>query len=90
MAPALPSSGPPDGGPFFLGLISGTSVDGIDAALVRFAPRLDVVAARTFPLDAALSAEVLRVSQSDAQLSLDDLGRLDTRVGEAFAAAANA
>jgi anhydro-N-acetylmuramic acid kinase len=88
--------GPPDHGgpshlrPWFLGLISGTSVDGIDAALVRFAPRLEIAAARTFPLSDALAAEVLRVSQSDAHLSLDDLGRLDTRLGEAFAAAADA
>jgi anhydro-N-acetylmuramic acid kinase len=74
----------------FLGLISGTSVDGIDAALARFEPALEVVAARTFPMDAGLAAEVLRVSQSDARISLDELGRLDTRLGEAFAAAANA
>jgi anhydro-N-acetylmuramic acid kinase len=91
MAPVTEPHGPPDdGGPFFLGLISGTSVDGIDAALVRFAPRLQVVAARTFPMDDALAREVLRVSQSDARIALDDFGRLDTRVGEAFAAAANA
>jgi anhydro-N-acetylmuramic acid kinase len=82
--------GPPIGGPFFLGLISGTSVDGIDAALARFEPRLEVVAARTFPMDAGLANEVLRVSQSDARLSLDDLGRLDSLLGEAFARAANA
>jgi anhydro-N-acetylmuramic acid kinase len=91
MAIATDPHGPPlDGGPFFLGLISGTSVDGIDAALVRFAPTLHIAAARTFPLPDALAAEVLRVSQSDAQISLDDLGRLDTRLGEAFATAANA
>jgi anhydro-N-acetylmuramic acid kinase len=81
---------PPAGGSFFLGLISGTSVDGIDAALVRFAPTLAIAAARTFPMPAALAADVLRVSQSDAQLSLDEFGRLDTRIGEAFAEAANA
>jgi len=91
MAHATDPHGPPDdGGPFFLGLISGTSVDGIDAALVRFEPRLQVVAARTFPMDDALAHDVLRVSQSDARIALDDFGRLDTRLGEAFAAAANA
>ncbi len=90
MAPASDPHGPPDhGGPFFLGLISGTSVDGIDAVLARFAPRLEIAAARTFPLADALVQDVLRVSQSDARLSLDELGRLDTQLGEAFAAAAN-
>jgi anhydro-N-acetylmuramic acid kinase len=96
MAHSHDTDGPPThGGPsfhgaYFLGLISGTSVDGIDAVLARFAPRLEIVAARTFPLDDALAGEVLRVSQSDARLALDELGRLDTRLGEAFAAAANA
>jgi anhydro-N-acetylmuramic acid kinase len=96
MAPAIDPHGPPRNGgpsflgPYFLGLISGTSVDGIDAVLARFEPSLEVVAARTFPLPDTLAADVLRVSQSDAQLSLDELGRLDTRLGETFAAAANA
>ena len=76
-----------DGG-LFIGLMSGTSVDGIDAVLVRFAPRLDVRHAWTFPMDPALAAEVLRLSQADAHLHLDELGRLDTRLGEALAQAA--
>lgn len=79
----------PDGG-LFLGLISGTSVDGIDAALVSFEPQLALLAGRTVPMPDALAHEVLRVSQSNAHISLDDLGALDTRLGEAFAAAANA
>ena len=78
-----------DGG-IFLGLISGTSVDGIDAALVSFAPHPILHAAQTFALPDALAHEVLRVSQSDAQLAPDDFGALDTRLGAAFAAAANA
>ena len=76
-----------DGG-LFIGLMSGTSVDGIDAALVRFTPRPEVVSARTYPLEPALAAEVLRLSQADASVHLDDLGRLDTRLGEALANAA--
>ncbi|KAA2284228.1 anhydro-N-acetylmuramic acid kinase [Arenimonas fontis] len=77
----------PDGG-CFLGLISGTSVDGVDAALVRFSPAPHVLFARTYPLPEDLAAEVLRLSQAEARLSLDDAGRLDTRLGQAFAAVA--
>lgn len=76
-----------DGG-LFLGLISGTSVDGIDAALVAFDPAPRVVFGRTYPLDAALAQDVLRRSQADASTSLDEIGRLDTRLGQAFAQAA--
>ncbi|KFN43987.1 anhydro-N-acetylmuramic acid kinase [Arenimonas oryziterrae] len=79
----------PVDGPLFLGLISGTSVDGIDAALVAFDPAPRLIFGRTYPMPAALAAEVLRVSQADARLSLDDMGALDTRLGQAFAEAAN-
>ncbi len=81
------AAGDPRG--LFLGLISGTSADGIDAALVDFegeAPRL--LRARTFALAPALRETVLRVSQADARADLDELGELDTRVGQAFAQAA--
>jgi anhydro-N-acetylmuramic acid kinase len=77
-------------GGLFLGMISGTSADGIDAALVQFRdgeePRM--LRARTFPLPAALRELVLRVSQADARVELDEFGELDTRLGQAFAAAA--
>lgn len=72
----------------FVGLISGTSADGIDAALLRVSPRVEVLAARTTPYPAALRETVLRVSQVDARLDLDEYGALDSAVGEAFAAAA--
>jgi anhydro-N-acetylmuramic acid kinase len=72
----------------FIGLMSGTSVDGIDAALVRFSPQPELLRARTFPLDAGLAADVLRLSQAHAEIHLDDLGRLDVRMGQALAQAA--
>lgn len=73
----------------FLGLISGTSVDGIDAALVRFSPAPELVAAHTYPLDDALAEQVLRLSQARSVVLLDDVGRLDSALGEALAAAAS-
>lgn len=76
-----------DGG-LFLGLISGTSADGIDAALVRFEPAARVLFGRTYALPPDLLEDVLRLSQAEALLSLDEVGRLDTRLGQAFAQAA--
>jgi len=73
----------------YIGLISGTSVDGIDAALVSFTPELRLLHAFTLPMADDLAADILRVSQADALVSLDFLGSLDTRVAMAFAQAAN-
>jgi anhydro-N-acetylmuramic acid kinase len=72
----------------YLGLISGTSADGIDAVLVRFAPRLEVIAARTFAYPDGLRARIVALARSVATITLDDLGRLDVAIGERFADAA--
>ena len=74
----------------FLGLISGTSADGIDAALVDFAggaARLRF--GRTYPWDPALRAQLVALGQQGASLSLDAIAELDVRVARAFAEAAN-
>jgi anhydro-N-acetylmuramic acid kinase len=76
-------------GPLYLGLISGTSADGIDAALVDFgagAPRL--VFGRTYPWEPALRARLVELGQQSAMLTLDAIAELDVRIGRAFAAAA--
>jgi len=72
----------------YLGLISGTSADGIDAALVRFEPSLHVVAARTTPYPDSLRQRVLALATTNSALALDDYGHLDVEIGEHFAAAA--
>lgn len=72
----------------YLGLISGTSADGIDATLVRFKPRLEVLAARTFPYPDDLRARVLALARNSAAITLDAYGHLDTEIGEHFADAA--
>jgi anhydro-N-acetylmuramic acid kinase len=76
----------------YLGLISGTSADGIDAALVRFdgdvQSRCELVHGRTFAWDAALRARLVELGQGGEITSLDELGTLDVRIAEAFADAA--
>lgn len=72
----------------YLGLISGTSADGIDAALVRFEPRLELLAAKTTPYPAALRERILALAVSNAAMTLDDYGALDVEIGACFADAA--
>lgn len=74
--------------PLFLGLISGTSADAIDAALVSFDGRPQVLVAHAFDYPPDVRAEILALSRSDGTVSLDALGRLDARIGLAFADAA--
>ncbi|MBK1726900.1 anhydro-N-acetylmuramic acid kinase [Halorhodospira neutriphila] len=75
-------------GRLWIGLISGTSVDGIDAALVRITPtgRLeDTLATRTLPLPGELAEAIHRAG---AETPLATLCELDGRLGEAFGSAA--
>jgi len=78
-----------DASSLYLGLISGTSADGIDAALVRFEnDRPQLVAALTHPWPDDLRERILRVAQDEERLDLDAYGRLDVAIGQQFAHAA--
>ncbi len=77
----------------FLGLISGTSADGIDAALVRFDDdhahaRPTLLHGRTHAWQPALRERLVALGQQAQALTLDEVGELDVRIGHAFAAAA--
>ncbi len=76
----------------YIGLMSGTSVDGVDAALVDLSaaatPRL--LAACTYPLPEDLRTDLLAAGQNALATTVDTLGELDHRVGLAFAEAAQA
>ncbi|KQR12755.1 MULTISPECIES: anhydro-N-acetylmuramic acid kinase [Xanthomonas] len=79
--------------PLYLGLMSGTSADGIDAALVRFADdrhcRCELVAGMTVPWAPQLRETLVALGQGAETIAIDALGQLDAQVGLAFADAAN-
>jgi len=85
-----------DGTPLYIGLMSGTSADGIDAALVAFpegdadGPRCQLLAGHTHPWEPSLRAALVALGEGGNSGSLDELGDLDARVGIAFAEAAQA
>lgn len=77
-----------------IGLMSGTSADGVDAALVELhgdglATRVHVLAHATYPYDAALRAQILAASYPDSS-SVDLICHLNFALGECFAEAAMA
>jgi anhydro-N-acetylmuramic acid kinase len=80
------------------GIMSGTSADGIDVALVRItptsaAPKLQLRAHRAFPFPRALRQAVLAAmaGQSEAQsITTAELARLNWRLGLAYAEAVQA
>jgi anhydro-N-acetylmuramic acid kinase len=73
----------------YLGLMSGTSMDGIDAALLEVAPagmRVQAALARGWP--AALQNRLRRAAEDSEHIGLTEFGQLDTAVAHEFAQAA--
>lgn len=75
--------------PLAVGLMSGTSIDGIDAALVRLsgkgeAVRIRLIDFRIFPFPRGMKEEIIKISHPRIAKS-DDICRLNFVLGELFA-----
>lgn len=67
----------------YIGLLSGTSMDAVDAALVELGP-LRILATHSIPMPPALRRQLFAVIERRAT-SLEELGTLDIRLGRLFA-----
>lgn len=75
-----------------IGLISGTSVDGIDTALVEISgtvecPQVQLLAGETYPYSPQLRETILQVCAGE-KLSVEALANLDDAIAQEFAQAA--
>jgi anhydro-N-acetylmuramic acid kinase len=71
----------------FIGLLSGTSMDAIDVALVSFAKTIpDLIDTYSHPIPKNFRKQCLDITQS-GQCSIDEYGILDAEAGELFAEA---
>ncbi len=74
---------------FYVGLMSGTSMDGIDAALVNFGEAsVEIVATHIEPYPSPLKNELLTAIRLPLDVELDVSGALHREVGECFLKAA--
>ncbi|MEZ5598134.1 MAG: anhydro-N-acetylmuramic acid kinase [Pseudomonadales bacterium] len=71
-----------DSGALYLGTMTGTSVDGLDIALLDVSDGLSVPKGQTIPLPADLSADLQRLIRGDATDEVELLGHCDTALAE--------
>ena len=71
----------------YIGLMSGTSLDGIDAVAVRFSPEFELLGSHSAALPESVKRDILTLC-SPGDNEIDQLGRLDKTLATLFAEAA--
>ena len=80
---------PRESGSLYIGLMSGTSMDGIDAALVDFGGHeCELRATLSVQYPQELQLALLQASRTPAECTVDVIGNLDRWIGECFRDAA--
>lgn len=75
----------------YIGLMTGTSMDAVDAALVSFASqRVQILATLEYPFPAKLHQQLTRLIAAPEHFVLDQMGELDRKLGQLYAEAVNA
>lgn len=70
----------------YIGLMSGTSLDGIDAALVEFQDnRVQLIAFEYQPFSDDIKNQLAQISDANTMIFLKDYGAMDTQLGLLFA-----
>ncbi len=70
----------------YIGLMSGTSLDGIDAALVKFdTDNIELVDFLYSPFSDTLKKEIQQLCQADSPIYLKQYGSIDAQLGKLFA-----
>jgi len=72
---------------FFIGLMSGTSLDGVDTVICRIdsSNSFSLLYSETYPIPKQLKKELLSLSQDRLYNELDHYAELDVRMGHLFA-----
>jgi anhydro-N-acetylmuramic acid kinase len=73
--------------PLYIGIMSGTSADGIDAVLISGSPELRIIASHSHAMPDSLRAKIHAICLPSNN-EIDRLGSLDVELGELFADAA--